>query len=171
MTRKSTNNPFIPLVIEKWNELIDFDEFSFSKLIEKISKLIVFIFLILLIPVGVVESIRASLYNLQKNAAYSLSRSVDFSERFAVGVEIGIYFLLSLPFLIILLPYWIIAGTVIFLSKNKILFLLIVVMAILAYIFLKDTVMYYVTDLWQIDFLQSGNVVTDTMSLDYSETL
>lgn len=170
MTRKCTDNPFIPPVIEKWNELIDFDELSFSRLIEKISKLIVFIFLILLIPIGVVESIRASLYNLQKDATDSLSRSADFSEKFAVGVEVGIYFLLSLPFLIILLPYWVIAGTVILLSKNKILFLLILVVAILAYIFLKDTAIYYVTGLFQTDFYQSCDVVTDTISLDYSET-
>lgn len=88
MTYKSTNNPFILPVVEIWNELIDFNDFSFPKLIEKNSKSIVLIFLIMLIPIGVIESIHASLYNLQKNATSSLADCDEFSEKFAKGIEL-----------------------------------------------------------------------------------
>lgn len=155
MENKNTENPFIPTIIEKWNEFISFEDFTISTIIEKITTLIVLSFLILLIPIGIVISIYSSLYNLQTKANEALSYHDDFSKKFAAGIEVGIYFILSLPFLGALIPYWFIASIVIFATKNKTLFIIITLLVISIYFFWD----YNITNLFnQLDTLFSTSI-------------
>lgn len=120
-SEKETSNPFIPKVQEKWKELIEFDKGSIiEKIVKSIAVLIVLGILLLLIPIGVVISIYNSFYNLQKKAYDELKRDTDSSNsQFVSCVEFGIYALLSLPFCLLLLPYWLFAKIVTWFAKLK----------------------------------------------------
>lgn len=109
---KETSNPFIPMVKDKWADLADFDGKSTIEIVVKsISEIIVLIILLALIPIGAIISIYNSFYNLQKKTYDDLMYDTDSStSQFASSVEFGIYFILSLPFLFILVPYWIITS-------------------------------------------------------------
>ena len=109
-SEKETSNPFFPKLQEKWSDLIEFDGDSIiEKLVRSISEVIVLCLLVALLPVGVIISIYNSFYNLQKKAYDSIRYDSDSHSQFASCVEYGIYVLLSLPFMILLVPYWIFA--------------------------------------------------------------
>ena len=136
---KETSNPFIPKVIDKWADLTSFDGNSTIEIIVKsISEIIVLIILVVLIPIGTIISIYNSFYNLQKKSYDDLMYDNDSSSsQFASSVEFGIYFILSLPFLFILVPYWIITSLVTWFAKHKTLTIVLVVVAVICYI-LRD---------------------------------
>lgn len=136
---KETSNPFIPMVKDKWADLADFDGKSTIEIVVKsISEIIVLIILLALIPIGAIISIYNSFYNLQKKTYDDLMYDTDSStSQFASSVEFGIYFILSLPFLFILVPYWIITSLVTWFAKHKTLTIVLVVVAVICYI-LRD---------------------------------
>lgn len=128
---KETSNPFLPKVQEKWNDLIEFDGDSIiEKLVRSISEVIVLCLLVVLLPIGVIISIYNSFYNLQKKAYDSLRYDSDSHSQFADSVEYGIYLLLSLPFLLLLLPYWTFAAIIPWLAKHKVIAMMLIVLLI-----------------------------------------
>lgn len=135
---KNTTNPFLPKVSEKWHELTSLKCKSFIETIVKnFSLIIVLLILVALIPIGAVISIYNTIYNLQKKAYDELMvKDTDsMSSQFATSVEFGIYILLSLPFLLILLPYWIIAVVFTWLAKNKTVTIVLIIITLLCFVF------------------------------------
>jgi hypothetical protein len=133
---RDTSNPFLSKIIDKWQDLISFDGDSIIEvLVKSIANFIVLIFLVVLIPVGIIISIYNSLYNLQKKAYDNVISESGSSSQFASSVELGIYILLSIPFLLILIPYWILAAILTFMVKHKMLALFLIVIAVLCYVF------------------------------------
>jgi len=139
-SEKETSNPFLPKVQEKWSELIEFDGDSIiEKIVKSVSVLIVLCILVLLIPIGVVISIYNSFYNLQKKAYDDIRYDTDPStSQFVSSVEYGIYALLSLPFLLLLIPYWIFANVVTWFAKHKVTAIIIIVLVILIVTFYDE---------------------------------
>ena len=140
---KDTSNPFLPKVAEKWEELTDFEGDSIVEIIVKsLSQFIVFLILVCLIPIGAIISIYNSFYNLQKKAYDDLMYDTDSStSQFASSVEFGIYVLLSLPFLLVLIPYWIIAALVTWFAKHKVMAIIVIVLIVAALIFMEQIMM------------------------------
>lgn len=134
---KDTSNPFIPKVEDKWDDLLTFDGDSIVENIVKfISGVIVFVFLIALVPIGAVISIYNSFYNFQKKAYDKLMKDQDSSSsQFASSVEFGILILMSLPFFAVLIPYWIIAALVTWFAKHKIMAIIFIAILIACYVF------------------------------------
>jgi len=138
-TPKNTTNPFLPQIIEKWKELTSSKGDSTIEIIVKcLSQIIVLLILVALIPIGAVISIYNCFYNLQKKTYDKLINDNDSSSsQFASSIEFGVYVILSLPFLIILIPYWIIAAIVTWFAKNKTLTIILLIIAAIAFYF-KD---------------------------------
>lgn len=132
-SKKETINPFLPKVQEKWDELLEFEGNSIiEKGIKTISVLIVLCILVCLIPVGIIISIYNSFYNMQKNAYDDLKYNTDTStSQFVSAVEFGIYALLSLPFLLLLIPYWIFAVIVTWFAKHWIIATIFIVILLI----------------------------------------
>jgi len=127
---KETDNPFISSVEDKWNELIEFEGDSIiEKGIKSISIIIVLCILLLLIPIGVIISIYNSLYNLQKKVYDYIDDdySDSLSSKFVASVEYGIYVLLSLPFFLSLIPYWVISFIITWSVRHKVVAMIIIV--------------------------------------------
>lgn len=141
-SEKETTNPFLPKVQEKWDDFKQFDGDSIiENVVKSISLLIVIFVLVLLLPIGVIISIYNSFYNLQKKAYDDLLYDSDSSSsQFASSVELGIYALLSLPFLILLVPYWLIAILVTWFAKHKLLAITIFVLIIIFIIFRHEII-------------------------------
>ena len=139
-TEKETSNPFLPKVQEKWEELMEFEGNSIiEKIVKSISVLIVFCILVCLIPVGIIISIYNSFYNLQKKAYDDLKYDTDPStSQFVSAVEFGIYALLSLPFLIVLIPYWIFALFVTWFAKHRLITIIVIVLILIYFIFQNE---------------------------------
>ena len=146
-TQKNTTNPFIPKVIEKLKELTNFKgESIVEKIVKCLSQFIVLLILIALIPIGAVISIYNSFYNLQKKTYDNLINDKDStSNQFASSVEFGVYFVLSLPFLFLLIPYWIIAAIVTWFAKNKTVAIILIIIAVVAYIFRQNIIDFFVS--------------------------
>ena len=140
-SEKETTNPFLPKVQEKWEELLEFDGDSIiEKVVKSISVLIVLCIIALLIPIGIIISIYNSFYNLQKKAYDDLRYDTDpTTSQFVSSVEFGIYTLLSLPFLLILVPYWLFAIIVTWFAKHKIIATIVIVLVIV-YLSFKDEI-------------------------------
>lgn len=140
-SEKETTNPFLPMVQEKWEELLEFDGDSIiEKVVKSISVLIVLCIIVLLIPIGIIISIYNSFYNLQKKAYDDLKYDTDpTTSQFVSSVEFGIYTLLSLPFLLILIPYWLFAIIVTWFAKHKIIASIVIVLVIV-YLSFKDEI-------------------------------
>lgn len=140
-SEKETTNPFLPMVQEKWEELLEFDGDSIiEKVVKSISVLIVLCIIVLLIPIGIIISIYNSFYNLQKKAYDDLKYDTDpTTSQFVSSVEFGIYTLLSLPFLLILIPYWLFAIIVTWFAKHKIIASIVIVL-IIVYLSFKDEI-------------------------------
>lgn len=132
-SEKETINPFLPKVQEKWDELLEFEGNSIIEIgIKTISVLIVLCILVCLIPVGIIISIYNSFYNMQKNAYDHLKYNTDTStSQFVSAVEFGIYTLLSLPFLLLLIPYWIFAVIVTWFAKHWIIATIFIVILLI----------------------------------------
>lgn len=145
---KDTSNPFLPKVAEKWEELTDFEGDSIVEIIVKsLSQFIVLLILVCLIPIGAIISIYNSFYNLQKKAYDDLMYDTDSStSQFASSVEFGIYVLLSLPFLLVLIPYWVIAAIVTWFAKHKVMAIIIIVLIVAVLIF-KEQIMMLIDDI------------------------
>ena len=145
---KETYNPFLSLLVEKWDELIEFDgDTLIEKIIRSCSTFIVVICIIFLIPIGTIISIYNSLYNLQKKAYGRMNCYGDSSySQFVTSVEYGIYLLLSLPFFIILLPFWIISALFIWLTKHRII-AFIILLIIIIYLLFVDVINYYIAEI------------------------
>ena len=139
-SEKETYNPFLPKVQEKWKEMLEFEGDSFiEKVVKSISVLIVLCILICLIPVGIIISIYNSFYNLQKKAYNDLKYDTDPStSQFVSAVEFGIYALLSLPFLIVLIPYWLFALLVTWFAKHRLLTIVAIVLVLFYFIFQNE---------------------------------
>lgn len=140
---KDTSNPFLPKVAEKWEELTDFEGDSIVEIIVKsLSQFIVLLILVCLIPIGAIISIYNSFYNLQKKAYDDLMYDTDSStSQFASSVEYGIYVLLSLPFLLVLIPYWIVAALVTWFAKHKVMAIIAIILIVACLIFWKQILM------------------------------
>ncbi len=140
-SEKETTNPFLPKVKEKWKELIAFDGDSIIEIVVKsISVLIVLCIIVLLIPIGIIISIYNSFYNLQKKAYDDLKYDTNPStSQFVSSVEFGIYTLLSLPFFLILVPYWLFAIVVTWFAKHKVVTIVVIVL-IIVYMSFKDEI-------------------------------
>lgn len=145
---KDTSNPFLPKVAEKWEELTDFEGDSIVEIIVKsLSQFIVLLILVCLIPIGAIISIYNSFYNLQKKAYDDLMYDTDSStSQFASSVEFGIYVLLSLPFLLVLIPYWVIAAIVTWFAKHKVMAIIVIVLIVAVLIF-KEQIMMLIDDI------------------------
>ncbi|MBP5582934.1 MAG: hypothetical protein J6X43_03140 [Bacteroidales bacterium] len=144
---KDTSNPFLSKINDKWDDFISFEGDSIIEvLVKSIANLIVLLVLVLLIPIGVIISIYNSLYNLQKKAYENVIDDSGTSSQFASSVELGVYILLSLPFFLLLVPYWIIAAIVTWLVKHKVLALIIIVIVGLCYVF-RDRMIPFVESL------------------------
>ena len=137
---KETNNPFLPKVQEKWEELLEFDGDSIiEKVVKSIAVVIVLCILVCLIPVGIIISIYNSFYNLQKKAYDDLKYDSDPStSQFVSAVEFGIYALLSLPFLLLLIPYWIFAIIVTWFAKHWIIATIFIVIILIYLSFMSE---------------------------------
>lgn len=141
---KDTSNPIVPEVKDKWHDLLTFEgDTVVEKIVSTISKTIVLLLLIVLIPLGVVISIYNSLYNLQKSAYDDL----DDDNMFSKSVELGIYILLSIPFLLIMIPYWIFAPIWAWLAKHKVLIIIIIIIIVVFFVF-KDSIMLFFNSLY-----------------------
>ena len=149
-TQKNTTNPFLPKISEKWKDLTNFKgESTIEIIVKSFSQFIVLLILVALIPIGAVISIYNSFYNLQKKTYDNLMNDTDSSSsQFASSVEFGIYVILSLPFLLVLIPYWIVAAIVTWAAKNKTIAIILLIVAVIAYVFRKDIV----------DFIMSLNL-------------
>jgi len=139
-SEKETYNPFLPKVQEKWEELLEFEGDSIiEKVVKSISVLIVLCILVCLIPVGIIISIYNSFYNLQKKAYDDLKYDTDPStSQFVSAVEFGIYALLSLPFLLLLIPYWIFAVIVTWFAKHWITAIIIIIILLVYMSFMDE---------------------------------
>ncbi len=139
-SKKETDNPFLPKVQEKWKEFMKFEGESFIEIIVKsISSLILLCVLVCLIPVGIIISVYNTFYNLQKKAYDNLnSDNNQTSSQFVSAVEFGIYALLSLPFLLLLIPYWIFAIIVTWFAKHWIIATILIVILLIYLIFKND---------------------------------
>ena len=139
-SKKETDNPFLPKVQEKWKEFMKFEGESFIEIIVKsISSLILLCILVCLIPVGIIISVYNTFYNLQKKAYDNLnSDNNQTSSQFVSAVEFGIYALLSLPFLLLLIPYWIFATIVTWFAKHWIIATILIVILLIYLIFMND---------------------------------
>lgn len=143
-SEKETSNPFLPKLQEKWDDLVEFEGDSIiEKIVRGVSEFIVLCLLVLLLPVGVIISIYNSFYNLQKKAYDSIRYESDSHSQFANSVEYGIYLLLSLPFLLLLLPYWIFAAIVPWFAKHKVV-TTILLLLILVIIYYKNEIYYQI---------------------------
>ena len=147
-SEKETYNPFFPLLVEKWDELIEFDgDTLIEKIIRSCSTFIVAICLILLIPIGAIISIYNSFYNLQKKAYDRMNYNEDSSySMFATSVEYGIYLLLSLPFFITLIPFWIFSALFIWFTKHKII-AFIFLFIIITYLLFDNVINNYIKEI------------------------
>ena len=139
-SEKETYNPFLPKVQEKWEELLEFEGDSIiEKVVKSISVLIVLCILVCLIPVGIIISIYNSFYNLQKKAYDDLKYDTDPStSQFVSAVEFGIYALLSLPFLLLLIPYWAFAIIVTWFAKHWITAIIIIIILLVYMSFMDE---------------------------------
>lgn len=137
---KETYNPFLPKVQEKWKEFIKFEGDSLIEIIVKsISSLILLCILVCLIPVGIIMSVYNTFYNLQKKAYDNLNSDTNpTTSQFVSAVEFGIYALLSLPFLLFLIPYWIFANIVTWFAKHWILATILIVILLIYLIFMNE---------------------------------
>ena len=80
-----------------------------------------------------------SFYNLQKKAYDDLKYDTDPStSQFVSAVEFGIYALLSLPFLLLLIPYWIFAIIVTWFAKHWIIATIIIVILLIYLSFMSE---------------------------------
>ena len=152
-SEKETINPFLPKVQEKWDELLEFEGNSIIEIgIKTISVLIVLCILVCLIPVGIIISIYNSFYNMQKNAYDDLKYNTDTStSQFVSAVEFGIYTLLSLPFLLLLIPYWIFAVIVTWFAKHWIIAtIFIVILLIFSILYWMDKYTHFSNIIMQI---------------------
>lgn len=152
-SEKETINPFLPKVQEKWDELLEFEGNSIiEKGIKTISVLIVLCILVCLIPVGIIISIYNSFYNMQKNAYDDLKYNTDTStSQFVSAVEFGIYALLSLPFLLLLIPYWIFAVIITWFAKHWIIAtIFIVILLIFSILYWMNKYTYFSNIIMQI---------------------
>lgn len=137
----NAENPFIPRFKEKWEELKQVTSTS-SNVIEIISKyialIIVLLFLAILLPtVGVIISVHAVFKGMYKTTYEKLKsrNNQDDSVVFPLLIELSIYFILALPFFILLIPYWVIAKVAILASKNIIATIIFVILLITAFLF------------------------------------
>jgi hypothetical protein len=141
-SKKETNNPFLPKIQEKWKELMKFEGDSLiEKIVRSITSLILLCILICLIPVGIIMSIYNTFYNLQKKAYDNLisDKNQTASQfEFVSAVEFGIYALLSLPFLLLLIPYWIFAVIVTWLAKHRIIATIFIVILLIYLIYMNE---------------------------------
>lgn len=143
-SEKETSNPFLPKLQEKWDDLVEFEGDSIiEKIVRGVSEFIVLCLLVLLLPVGVIISIYNSFYNLQKKAYDSIRYESDSHSQFADSVEYGIYLLLSLPFLLLLLPYWVFAAIILWLAKHKVVVMILIVLFIAGFYF-KDEIIWLI---------------------------
>ena len=143
-SEKETSNPFLPKLQEKWNDLVRLEGDSIiEKIVRCISEFIVLCLLVLLLPVGVIISIYNSFYNLQKKSYDSIRYESDSHSQFADSVEYGIYLLLSLPFLLLLLPYRLLAVITPWFARHKVV-ITILFLLFLAIIYYKDEVCYLI---------------------------
>ena len=143
-SEKETSNPFLPKLQEKWNSLVKFEGDSIiEKIVRSISEFIVLCLLVLLLPVGIIISIYNSFYNLQKKSYDSIRYESDSHSKFADSVEYGIYLLLSLPFLLLLLPYWILAAIIPWFARHKVV-TTILFLLFFAIVYYKDEVYYII---------------------------
>ena len=147
-SEKETYNPFLPLLVEKWDELIEFDgDTLIEKIIRSCSTFVVAICIILLIPIGAIISIYNSFYNLQKKAYDRMNYNEDSSySQFVTSVEYGIYLLLSLPFFIILVPFWVFSALFIWFTKHKII-AFIILLIIIIYLLFDNVINYYIKEI------------------------
>lgn len=155
-SKKETNNPFLPKVQEKWKEFMKFEGDSLiEKIVKGFTSLILLCLLICLIPIGIIMSIYNTFYNLQKKAYDNLNSNNNQTAsqfEFVSAVEFGIYALLSLPFLLLLIPYWIFAIIVTWLAKHWIITTILIVILLVYLIFKNDInplISRYIFDLKQ----------------------
>ena len=143
---KDTSNRFVPEVTKTWNSLVSFDGNNFiEKIVGSVSQIIVLLALVILIPIGMIESIHNSFYNLQKNAFDRLNSKSDSTSEFASSIEFAIYFILDLPFFIILIPFWILSIVFVWMAKNKIFTIILIALICIYFFFLKE----YVEEIFQ----------------------
>lgn len=141
---KETKNPFISQIVEKWNSFIIFNGDTFiEKIVSSLAQLIVLILLVMLIPIGVIISIYNSIYNLQKGAMDRLNKKTDSSARFAVSIEFAIYFILGLPFFLVLIPYWVISSIIIWLANHKVFAIILIILIILGLVFKNQIIDFF----------------------------
>lgn len=141
---KETKNPFISQIVEKWNSFISFNGDTFiEKIVSSLAQLIVLILLVMLIPIGVIISIYNSIYNLQKGAMDRLNKKTDSSARFAVSIEFAIYFILGLPFILVLIPYWVISSIIIWLANHKVFAIILIILIILGLVFKNQIIDFF----------------------------
>ena len=142
---KDTVNPFLEKLTEKYEDLVAFEGDSIVEVVVKtFTNIIMLIVLVVLIPIGIIISIYNTLYNLQKKTYDNLMED-DSSSRFALSVELGIYILLSIPCLLILIPYWIMAAIITWMVKHKILALFVIIIAVLCYVYRDRIVQMFET--------------------------
>lgn len=139
-SERDTSNPFLFRVRDKWDELVEFEgKTIIEKVVKSISILIVLCALILLIPVGIILSIYNSFYNLQKKTYDAIRfNSESSNSEFAASVEYGIYIVLSLPFFLLLMPYWIFSVLFTWLIKHKWIATIVIIMIILLVLFREE---------------------------------
>ena len=94
---------------------------------------------------GIIISIYNSFYNLQKKTYDAIRYNSESSNsEFAASVEYGIYIILSLPFFLLLVPYWIFSVLFTWLVRFKwIAVIVIIIMVILFLVFREDVSWVY----------------------------
>lgn len=129
----------------------------------------------MLIPIGVIISIYNSIYNLQKGAMDRLNKKTDSSARFAVSIEFAIYFILGLPFFLVLIPYWVISSIIIWLANHKVFAIILIILIILGLVFKNQIIDFFPkTDSSSTNIVNPANlnsssdtIVSDAFSIDF----
>lgn len=140
----SEGNRFAEILKEKVNELIKVHTTS-DGIIEMIAKyiaisIVIVIMAVLTPTIGIIMTLYVIFRNMTLRTYQKLSNESSSESKFPIMIELSIYSLLTLPFLIILIPYWIVAYLFIWSSEHILIAIIIAVVIVGLFFALKKPI-------------------------------